>query len=57
MKNIMSKGILSGMFIALGGFVSALAMTNVGSLGLAKVLAGLSFSAGLIMNILANAAL
>ena len=57
MKNIMSKSILSGMFIALGGFVSALTMTNVGSLGLAKVLAGLSFSAGLIMNILANAAL
>lgn len=57
MKNIMSKGILSGMFISLGGFVSALAMTNVGSLGLAKVLAGLAFSAGLIMSILANAAL
>ena len=57
MKNIASKSILSGMFIALGGFVSALAMTNVGSLGLAKVLAGLAFSAGLIMSILANAAL
>ena len=57
MKNIMSKGILSGMFISLGGFVSALAMTNVGSLGLAKMLAGLAFSAGLIMSILANAAL
>lgn len=57
MKNIASKGILSGMFIALGGFVSALAMTNVGSLGLAKMLAGLAFSAGLIMSILANAAL
>ena len=57
MKNIVSKGILSGMFISLGGFVSALAMTNVVSLGLAKVLAGLAFSAGLIMSILANAAL
>lgn len=57
MKNIISKGILSGMFISLGGFVSALAMTNVESLGLAKVLAGLAFSAGLIMNILANAVL
>lgn len=57
MKNIVSKGILSGVFISLGGFVSALAMTNVGSLGLAKVLAGLAFSAGLIMSILANAAL
>lgn len=57
MKNIASKGILSGMFIALGGFISAMAMTNVSDLGLAKVLAGLAFSAGLIMSILANAAL
>lgn len=45
-------GILAGMFIGLGGESSNLAMHGISDVGLARTLAGLIFSAGLIMIVL-----
>lgn len=50
-KSIM-LGILAGMFIALGGFASAMASHSITNVGLSKFIAGAIFPTGLILVIL-----
>lgn len=52
---IFGRGIVAGMFIALAGVASSVACTGNADIGIAKIIAGLIFSAGLICTYMAGA--